>query len=76
MGELIRHMDWGNTALGPITQWSTSLRIAVASALDSPLPTVVLWGPGMIQLYNDAYRPLLRSAPSCRDGASNAGLLA
>lgn len=59
MGELIRHMDWGNTALGPIRQWSTSLRIALASALDSPLPTVVLWGPDLIQLYNDAYRPLL-----------------
>ncbi|MGS0743960.1 ATP-binding protein [Glaciimonas sp. GG7] len=59
MGALIRQIDWTNTALGPTHHWPASLRIAITMALDSPLPTIVLWGPELIQIYNDAYRPIL-----------------
>lgn len=59
MGALVRHLDWSKTALGPMSDWPPSLRIAVTMALDSPLPTIVLWGPDLIQIYNDAYRPIL-----------------
>jgi hypothetical protein len=59
VGELVRQIDWSNTPLGPADNWSAALRISVTRALDSPLPTIVLWGPELIQIYNDAYRPFL-----------------
>lgn len=59
MGVLVRQLDWSTTTLGPISGWAPSLRIAVTMALDSPLPTIVLWGSELIQIYNDAYRPIL-----------------
>ena len=59
MAELIRQTDWSSTPLGPSHQWPASLRIAVTTVLDSPLPHVLHWGPELIQIYNDAYRPFL-----------------
>ncbi|HET9112849.1 MAG TPA: PAS domain-containing protein, partial [Burkholderiales bacterium] len=59
MGQLIRDHDWAKTPLGPIDSWPTALRIAVTAALDSSLPSILLWGRELIQVYNDAYRPLL-----------------
>lgn len=59
MAEAIRHADWALTPLGPSRQWPASLRIAVATALDSPLPSLVMWSPELFQIYNDAYRPFL-----------------
>ena len=59
MAELIRQTDWSLTPLGPSHQWPASLRIAVITALDSPLPGLVMWGPELIQIYNDAYQPFL-----------------
>ena len=61
MAEAIRQTDWSLTPLGPRQHWSASLRIAVTTALDSPLPMVVLWGQQLLQIYNDAYRPILAS---------------
>ena len=59
MAALVRDKDWSKTPLGAIERWPASLRIAVGSVLDSPLPTIVLWGPQLIQVYNDAYQPIL-----------------
>lgn len=61
MAEAIRRTDWSRTALGPSHQWPACLRIAVTTALDSPLPTIVLWGADLLQIYNDAYQPILGS---------------
>jgi signal transduction histidine kinase len=61
MGTLIRQTNWGDTVLGPVRLWPASLKIAVGAALDSPLPTILLWGPQLIQLYNDAYSRILGS---------------
>ena len=55
-GSLIRAMDWSNTSLGPVTGWPQSLRTTVSICLASDLPICVIWGPGLVQLYNDAYR--------------------
>ena len=55
-GSLIRAMDWSKTALGPVTGWPQSLRTTVSICLASDLPICVIWGPGLVQLYNDAYR--------------------
>ena len=59
MGTLIRQMDWSGSALGPTSGWPASLKIAVSATLDAPLPTILLWGPQLIQFYNDAYRSIL-----------------
>ena len=59
MAEAIRQTDWSLTPLGPTQQWSAGLRIAITTALDSPLPIIVVWGPELTQIYNDAYRHFL-----------------
>ena len=56
MGGLIRSIDWSTTSLGPVINWSHSLRTTVSICLASDLPICVIWGPGLVQLYNDAYR--------------------
>lgn len=59
MGALVRAHDWSATPLGAIEGWSPALRICATTALDSALPAIVLWGPELIQIYNDGYRPIL-----------------
>lgn len=55
----IRDHDWAATPLGPIETWPPTLRFAVGMILDSPFPMALLWGPELVTLHNDAYRPLL-----------------
>ena len=59
MGALIRAHDWAATALGPIESWPVALRTLVAMILESSLPAIIGWGPELLCLHNDAYRPLL-----------------
>ncbi len=59
LGALIRAKDWSATALGPVESWPQSLRTAVSVALYSAFPSIVLWGPGLVQVYNDPYRVLM-----------------
>jgi signal transduction histidine kinase len=55
MAMRIAGYDWSDTALGPIAEWSTSLRAAVRLLLASPVPIVMLWGQPGTMIYNDAY---------------------
>ncbi|MFL5385392.1 MAG: PAS domain S-box protein [Longimicrobiaceae bacterium] len=55
MHALYRAKEWGGTALGPVEGWPAALRIAVGNVLTSAFPGIVLWGPELIQLYNDGY---------------------
>ena len=57
LGALVRAYDWSRTELGPIEAWPQSLLTAVDVCLNSRFPMVVFWGPSLITLYNDAYRP-------------------
>lgn len=59
MGTLIRAYDWSTTPLGPMETWPQSLRTAASIVLASGFPMLVLWGRDYIQLYNDAFRPIL-----------------
>ena len=56
MAGLMRTHNWPATSLGPREDWPQSLRIVVDLILASPLSMVVLWGPSLIQIYNDGYR--------------------
>ncbi|WP_247887112.1 PAS domain S-box protein [Azospirillum sp. SYSU D00513] len=55
MGALIRAHDWAATPLGPKEGWSASLCTVVDLILDAPLGMIVLWGPDLVQIYNDCY---------------------
>ena len=55
-GQLIRSMNWLGTPLGPVESWPQSLRTTVNICLASDLPICVIWGPGLVQIYNDGYR--------------------
>jgi signal transduction histidine kinase len=59
LGELIRAKDWSRTSVGPLAEWSPSLRTAVSVALYSEFPMILLWGPDLVQIYNDSYTMLM-----------------
>ena len=61
-GALMRSIDWATTPLGPVEQWPQSLRTTVSIVLGAITPVLVFWGPDLVQIYNDAYRPILGSA--------------
>ncbi len=58
MGERIRAFDWSASPLGPIADWPQSLRSAVSILLPSKAQIALFWGPDLITIYNDAYRPV------------------
>ena len=60
MARRIREMDWSLTALGSSATWPQSLRLSVAIILASSFPMAIRWGPELVLIYNDAYRPILR----------------
>jgi PAS domain S-box-containing protein len=59
MAELIRHHDWSSTPLGRVELWPESLLCSVNLMLACAFPSLVFWDGDMVQLYNDAFRPLL-----------------
>lgn len=64
--QLFDARDWSQTALGPLEGWPKSLLHYVRLVLATPSPTVLLWGPEQIQIYNDAYAAILGSRhPRC-----------
>ena len=46
------------TAVGSISGWSATLLCAVNMMLECQFPMLLMWGPEMIVLYNDACMPL------------------
>ncbi len=70
MAGRIRAFDWASTPLGAVETWPQSLRALVAMMVAAPGAQAMLWGPGGILLYNDAYaqfagerHPLLLGLP-------------
>jgi signal transduction histidine kinase len=55
IAELIRSKDWSQTRLGPIESWPESLQTTVSLCLASSFPINVIWGPGYVQIWNEAY---------------------
>ena len=58
-GAVLRSLDFGGTALGPLASWPQPLRTAVNIMLGASQPMYVAWGPQLCLLYNDAYRQIL-----------------
>ncbi|MGE0546259.1 MAG: ATP-binding protein [Kofleriaceae bacterium] len=59
MGAVMRQTDWASTPLGDPDRWSPTLRMMVALLLRNRSAMLLLWGPQLVQIYNDAYRPVL-----------------
>jgi PAS domain S-box-containing protein len=59
MAERCRNYDWSNTSLGAVDQWPVSLRTAAALVLRSGFPSILVWGPQLVQIYNDSYSRLI-----------------
>ena len=58
LGALIRAKDWSQTPLGPPERWPQSLKTTLGILLNSRYPMFVFWGPELIKIYNDGYRPI------------------
>lgn len=56
---MMRTFDWAATPLGPQAAWPQTLRTVTRLVLQHPFAMVVLWGPELIQVYNDAYRVIM-----------------
>jgi hypothetical protein len=72
MGELVRSKDWAKTSLGAIDTWPDELKTTVGVVLNSNFPMQIWWGPDLIQIYNDAYRPITRDKHPTALGAKGA----
>ena len=59
LGALVRALDWSKTPLGPVESWPESLRTIVSVCLNSRSSILLWWGPDLVEIYNDAYRPIL-----------------
>ncbi len=61
MGELMRSLDWSLTPIGAVESWPYSLRTLVSMMLNNNFGMLIFWGSDLVQMYNDAYRPILGS---------------
>jgi len=59
MGNLIRSINWSSTQLGNPNTWPAALKYSVSMMLATNFPVLICWGNDYIQLYNDAFRPVL-----------------
>lgn len=63
MAARIEAFDWASTAIGPIDGWPTALKVTVGIMVHSAFPKCIVWGPELVLLYNDAFKPILGAKP-------------
>ena len=59
MGQLIASKDWSSTSLGPMTEWSPTLKTCLNIMLNTKSPMLMAWGDELICFYNDVFRESL-----------------
>jgi PAS domain S-box-containing protein len=59
MAGCIREFAWEGTPLGAMEGWPDALVGVVNLILETHFPTVLLWGPELTVMYNDAYMPFM-----------------
>lgn len=64
MATAVREFDWSANPLGPLEQWSPSLKTVVGLMLESEFPKALVWGPELITLHNDAFLAVLGRKPA------------
>lgn len=68
----VMRAPWSHTSLGPISHWTASQKTLVNTILASPLPTLLLWGRDLLQIYNDAYAQIMGGRHPCGVGQKTA----
>lgn len=63
MATIIDQFDWEATSLGPRSGWPAELQTYVRHILQSGFPAAIVWGEGLVTIYNDAFRPILGDKP-------------
>lgn len=63
MASLVDEFDWSSTPLGPRAKWPAELQTLVRHILQSGFPSAIVWGEGLVTIYNDAFRPILGNKP-------------
>jgi serine phosphatase RsbU (regulator of sigma subunit) len=59
MHDRVLVLDWSATPLGPLQQWSPTLLGVTATCLESRVPMLLMLGPELVMVYNDAYGQML-----------------
>ncbi len=59
MSARVPAFDWARTPLGPQGAWPPGLHSVVDLVLSSAFPMILLWGPDLVQIYNDGYSVIL-----------------
>jgi signal transduction histidine kinase/CheY-like chemotaxis protein len=59
LAELMAARDWSSSLLGEPRTWSPALRSVVALCMNSRFAMMIMWGPELMMIYNDAYAPML-----------------
>ena len=57
--DLVRQTNWAATPLGPADEWPVGLCTIVGTLLACSFPMVALWGPELVQIYNDGYAEIM-----------------
>ena len=70
----MKAFDWAKTPIGPISSWSPILRATADLVLCSRHPMCLLWGPELVQLYNDGFGESIRDKHPAAMGRSIRGL--
>lgn len=63
IADRLRLIDWAQTSVGPLDDWSPELRTAAAVVLNMPHPAGLLWGEQGVILFNDASTAALAGLP-------------
>ena len=71
MAARCRTFDWAASPLGPLGGWPAALRTAAQLVVAAGLPNIVLWGPGLIQIYNDSYARIIHAKHPLALGRGN-----
>lgn len=53
--QYVRNVDWSNTSLGPMNQWSSEFRQIANLVMTNPHPAALFWGSKLTVIYNEAY---------------------
>lgn len=63
MRAMVDAFDWSSNPLGSRADWPAELETTVQHLLDSAFPKALVWGPHLVTIYNDAFRPILGEKP-------------
>lgn len=68
--DFLKSRDWAATALGPMSSWSSPLRLMVMKMLSDPRPANIYVGPDRVAVYNEPFSVVAASRHPFMMGAT------